>query len=62
MSLKNYYELLKEELQLENDSDYTQFNNSLGAIDGSFRFGSAKKQKIGKYYHQFVTELMGLVK
>ena len=35
--------ILKEELQLKNDNDYNQFNNSLGAFDGLFKIGSAKK-------------------
>lgn len=34
---KLIFQVLKEELGLENDHDYKSFNNSLGAINGSFK-------------------------
>lgn len=40
---KLLFEILKKELGLKNDGDYNTFNNSLGAFDGIFKVGSARK-------------------
>ena len=39
---KLLFAVLKEELGLNDDQDFKTFNNSLGAINGSFKVGSAK--------------------
>lgn len=40
---KLLFDVLKKELDLKNDSDFKQFNNSLGAINGSFKVGCAEE-------------------
>jgi ATP-dependent exoDNAse (exonuclease V) alpha subunit len=40
---KLLFEILKKELDLKNDGDFRGFNNSLGAIKGSFKVGSAER-------------------
>lgn len=37
------FKILKKELKLKNNDDFNTFNNSLGAINGSFKVGSASK-------------------
>jgi ATP-dependent exoDNAse (exonuclease V) alpha subunit len=40
---KLLFDVLKKELNLKNDSDFKQFNNSLGAINGSIKVGCAEE-------------------
>ncbi|AXV39097.1 AAA family ATPase [Methanobacterium sp. BAmetb5] len=37
------FEILKNELNLKTNNDYKTFNNSLGAVNGIFKVGAAKK-------------------